>query len=115
MNLARGRNWISFTGTAAQVNSAFGTEIHRYNVNGELHYANVTSPLIPATSRVLSWVCAGCTIFVLSPWESGGSWAAPDYNSSTLGPWWRPVTLPRYTTSTRFIPPDSTVLGKSLR
>jgi hypothetical protein len=32
---ARGRNWISFTGTAAQVQSAFGTEIHRYNVNGE--------------------------------------------------------------------------------
>jgi subtilase family serine protease len=45
---ARGRNWISFTGTAAQVQSAFGTEIHRYNVNGDLHYANATDPAVPA-------------------------------------------------------------------
>ncbi len=45
---ARGRNWISFTGTAAQVESAFHTEIHRYNVHGELHYANVTDPVVPA-------------------------------------------------------------------
>jgi subtilase family serine protease len=45
---ARGRNWISFTGTAAQVESAFRTEIHRYDVHGELHYANATDPVIPA-------------------------------------------------------------------
>ncbi len=46
---ARGRNWVSFTGTAAQVQSAFGSEIHRFNVNGEMHYANATAPSIPAT------------------------------------------------------------------
>jgi subtilase family serine protease len=45
---AHGRNWVSFTGTAAQVQSAFGTEIHRYNVNGEMHVANATAPKIPA-------------------------------------------------------------------
>src|SRR6266567_5179435 len=47
VHVANGRNWISFTGTAAQVQSAFGTEIHRYNVNGELHYANTTAPVVP--------------------------------------------------------------------
>ncbi|HEX3822011.1 MAG TPA: protease pro-enzyme activation domain-containing protein, partial [Candidatus Sulfotelmatobacter sp.] len=31
---ARGRNWVSFTGNASQVETAFATEIHRYNVNG---------------------------------------------------------------------------------
>ncbi len=45
---AHGRNWFSFSGTAAQVESAFGTEIHHFNVDGELHYANATAPTIPA-------------------------------------------------------------------
>jgi subtilase family serine protease len=45
---ARGRNWISFSGTAAQIENVFGTEIHHYNVKGELHYANATAPKLPA-------------------------------------------------------------------
>ncbi len=44
----RARRWISFQGTAGQVQKAFGTEIHRYLVNGELHYANATNPTVPA-------------------------------------------------------------------
>ncbi len=48
---AHGRNWISFTGTAGEVENAFGTEIHHFNVKGELHYANATPPQIPAASR----------------------------------------------------------------
>ncbi len=53
---AHGRNWVSFTGTAAQVQSAFGAEIHHFNVKGELHYANATAPMIPAA---LSGIVAG--------------------------------------------------------
>jgi len=45
---ARGRTWVSFSGTAAQVSSAFHTEIHRYAVNGETHYANATDPAVPS-------------------------------------------------------------------
>ena len=48
IHAARGRNWVSFTGTAAQVQNALGTEIHRFNVKGEMHYANATAPTIPA-------------------------------------------------------------------
>ena len=36
----RGRISVSFSGTAAQIQSAFKTEIHRYNVNGREHIAN---------------------------------------------------------------------------
>jgi subtilase family serine protease len=53
---AHGRNWISFTGTAAQVENAFRTEIHNFNVKGELHYANATAPQIPAA---LAGIVAG--------------------------------------------------------
>jgi len=56
IHVARGRNWIRFSGTAFQVQSAFGTEIHRFNVNGEMHVANATSPKIP---RALAGVVTG--------------------------------------------------------
>jgi subtilase family serine protease len=46
--VANGRDWINFSGTASQVESTFRTEIHRYNVNGEMHFANSTPPSVPA-------------------------------------------------------------------
>lgn len=45
---ARGRNWIGFSGTAQQVESALGTQIHRYRSEGEEHFANSTEVSIPA-------------------------------------------------------------------
>ena len=47
-NVARGRNTIAFRGTAGQVKKAFHTDIHHYQVEGELHFANSTEPSIPA-------------------------------------------------------------------
>jgi subtilase family serine protease len=38
---------IDFSGNAGQVRDAFHTEIHNYNVNGELHLANASDPKIP--------------------------------------------------------------------
>jgi len=38
---------IDFTGTAAQVREAFHTEIHRLDVNGAAHIANMSNPRIP--------------------------------------------------------------------
>ena len=46
--VARGRTWMVVRGTAEQAKNAFGTEIHRYNVNGETHYANANDPSVPA-------------------------------------------------------------------
>jgi subtilase family serine protease len=45
--VARGRDYLSFDGVAAQVESVFKTEIHYYNVNGKMHFANATPPSIP--------------------------------------------------------------------
>ena len=44
---AHGRGWIVFSGTVAQVQDAFHTELHHYTVNGETHFANSTPPSIP--------------------------------------------------------------------
>jgi subtilase family serine protease len=39
---------VDFSGTAASVRDSFHTEIHKLNVNGAAHYANVSDPEIPA-------------------------------------------------------------------
>ncbi len=85
--MARGRNWISFNGTAAQVQSAFGTEIHSYNVNGELHYANATAPAIPAAMRGIVTGIRGLHDFMPRPRSiRRNSVARPYYNGgSSLG------------------------------
>ncbi|MFI5087479.1 MAG: protease pro-enzyme activation domain-containing protein [Terriglobales bacterium] len=44
---ARSRSYVAFSGTASQVEAAFGTPIHHFLVNGELHYANVSNPKLP--------------------------------------------------------------------
>lgn len=54
--VARGRDWIAFSGTAAQVLRAFHTELRRYNVDGEEHFANATDPSIP---KALEGIVAG--------------------------------------------------------
>jgi uncharacterized protein (TIGR03437 family) len=46
--IARGRTWIGFSGTAAQVENALHTEIHRYVLDGKNHFANATEPSVPA-------------------------------------------------------------------
>lgn len=56
VKVANSRNWINFSGTASQIERAFRTEIHRYNVNGEMHFANATPPSVPAA---LSGIATG--------------------------------------------------------
>jgi subtilase family serine protease len=57
--VARGKNWIRFSGSAQQVELAFGTEIHKYAVNDEMHVANAKDLSIPqALAPVVSGVVA---------------------------------------------------------
>jgi subtilase family serine protease len=83
IHVARGRNWIRFSGTASQVQSAFGTEIHRFNVNGEMHVSNATSPKIPrALAGVVTGV-RGLNDFSLKPMSHPR--ARPYYDGSGAG------------------------------
>lgn len=54
--VARGRQWIEFSGNAAQVEQAFHTEMHHYMVNQKMHVANAGDISIP---QALSPVLAG--------------------------------------------------------
>ena len=46
-NVARGRHWITFSGTADQAARTFHTSFHHFLVNGETHFANVDAPSVP--------------------------------------------------------------------
>jgi hypothetical protein len=48
VRVARARNFIVFSGNAAQAERAFQVQIHNYKVNGEMHFSNTTPPMIPA-------------------------------------------------------------------
>ncbi|HYL11040.1 MAG TPA: Ig-like domain repeat protein [Candidatus Acidoferrales bacterium] len=45
---ARSGRWIEFSGTSAQVEAAFQTDMRRYQVGGEAHIANAADISIPA-------------------------------------------------------------------
>ncbi len=46
-DVARGRHWITFSGSLANLSRAFHTGFHRYAVRGEVHIANATDPAVP--------------------------------------------------------------------
>lgn len=46
--VSRSRTSISFTGSVAQMESAFRTEFHQFSIDGETHLANVSEPSVPS-------------------------------------------------------------------
>jgi uncharacterized protein (TIGR03437 family) len=64
---ANSRNWIGFSGTAAQAQTAFQTEIHQYRVSGVTHFANSTDPSVPAALAPLVTEIRGLNDFHPKP------------------------------------------------
>lgn len=87
-SIAPGGMTISFSGTAAQVKEAFGTEIHYLNVRGVRHIANMSDPSIPAA---LAPVVAGVVSlhdFTPRPMRKPHA----DYTFSSGGTTWQALT-----------------------
>ncbi|HWC97142.1 MAG TPA: protease pro-enzyme activation domain-containing protein [Candidatus Sulfopaludibacter sp.] len=79
-NVARSRLSITFSGTADQVANAFHTQIHRYQVNGRMHYANATEPSVPAALSGMISSLRGLNDFRLKPRLKAP--AHPDMNTT---------------------------------
>ena len=43
-----GKQTIEFSGNVSQLRNAFHTQVHKYEVDGQIHYGNVKDPQIPA-------------------------------------------------------------------
>ncbi|WP_058189093.1 Ig-like domain repeat protein [Terracidiphilus gabretensis] len=81
--VSNGRNVITFSGTQAQLRSAFHTEMHQYSINGQTHYANATDPMIPAAIAPVVTGFASLTTYGKTPLHTtpqmarraaGGKW-----------------------------------------
>jgi subtilase family serine protease len=48
VHVARGRDSLTFSGDAAQVQTVLKTQINNYNLSGKIHFANSSPPMIPA-------------------------------------------------------------------
>ncbi|HEY1759536.1 MAG TPA: protease pro-enzyme activation domain-containing protein [Bryobacteraceae bacterium] len=69
---ARGRDWVVFSGTAAQVESALHTSVHRYAIGAETHVAIATEPVLPAEFKPLVGTILGLNDFhPKSMWKPG--------------------------------------------
>ncbi len=67
LSTARGRNFVVFKGTAGQVEAALHIEIHNFLVDGEMHYANLTEPSVPAAILPFTTGFRGLDDFKLKP------------------------------------------------
>jgi uncharacterized protein (TIGR03437 family) len=85
--VARGRTWVTFTGTAEQAKNAFHVDIHRYDVKGIMHTANANDPALPAALAGMVLGFQGLSDFKLKPRlvkskaafnEGGTHYLAPD-------------------------------------
>jgi uncharacterized protein (TIGR03437 family) len=74
----RGRNWVAFSGTAGQISKTLRTPIHRFEVGGELHYANTVEPSVPEALSEVVGGFLGLNDFHLQPMIRK---VTPEYNS----------------------------------
>jgi len=101
--VTRDRLSIRFSGTAAQVESAFHTEIHNLEVKGIAHIGNMSDPQIPAALVPAVVGVKALHNFFPKPLHRVGSQVTRD---SATGKWKRPtgVTLNAAARSTRVRP-----------
>lgn len=96
---ARGRNWITFTGTASQVQSVFHTELHKYLVDGTSHFSNATNLQIPSALSGIVTAVRGLNDFSLRPLGIRQRPAAELWPSIVLKPYY-------FSTHGNFLAPD---------
>ncbi len=90
-NVARSRDRITFSGTAAQVQRAFGAELHHYRAEGELHFAPASDLTLPAELASVTSAVLHISDFRPKPNVKATAGARPDFTSYTtqahyLGP-----------------------------
>lgn len=65
--VARGRTFVSFSGTVSQVNRAFGVTVQRVSFRGEEHLANMAEPTLPASIAAVVRAVTGLSDFRFKP------------------------------------------------
>jgi hypothetical protein len=66
-SVAKSSTFITFSGTVAQAQQAFGTTIHTVSLNGEQHITNLTDPTLPSAIASVALAVTGLNDFKLKP------------------------------------------------
>src|SRR5277367_5417447 len=82
--VSRGKNWIRFSGNAAQVENAFQTQIHKYSVSGLTKYANATDMSIPAALEPAVTGVVSMNNFLSSPQHTAPAKVARNQNGKLV-------------------------------
>jgi pseudomonalisin len=81
--ITAGQRAIVFSGTAAQVKSAFHTSIHTYKVASEIHHANASDPQIPAAFAGVVGGIVSLHDFRAQPMHNGARLPTPEFTSGS--------------------------------
>jgi subtilase family serine protease len=85
--VALSRTQVSFTGSVRRIESVFGTEIHKYLVTGERHFANATEVQVPGALQEVILAVRNLDDFHPQPRNSGRRKipASPNFTSNISG------------------------------
>jgi len=105
--VARGRTFVTFSGSVAQVNQAFGVTLHTVKVDGVQHISNLSDPVLPAPIANVVLNISGLNDLRLKPRIIHRQIVAkPAFNGGTTGYGFGNLIAPGdfslFTTSTRF-------------
>jgi len=82
--VAPSSNFITVSGTVAQVQTALGTSIHSLSLEGEQHISNISDPVLPAALTSVVSGITGLNDFRLKP-RARTEVVRPDFTSSISG------------------------------
>jgi hypothetical protein len=85
---SKSRQFIEFSGTAGQLRDALHTEIHRYDVEGETHYANAEEISIPSALTSLVRAVSPLNNFRAKPYVKVAGSAAYSHIAHKATPLW---------------------------
>jgi subtilase family serine protease len=77
-SVAKSSTFITFSGTVAQAQQAFGTQIHSVTYNGEQHIANLSEPTLPSAISSVVLAVSGLDDFKLKPRSRARNASAAD-------------------------------------
>ena len=80
-----GRDRITFSGTAAQVQAALGAELRRYEVEGGLHFAPATDLMLPAALAPMTAAVLHLADFRPKPSVVMRSTVQPEFTAASTG------------------------------
>ena len=98
---SRGGILIEFSGTAGQVQEAFHTQIRKYAVDGEEHYANASDPMVPAGLVPMVAGLRALNNFPAKPMNHSAGTFHRDKDSGKIVPT-KPLPIPQFTPGSGF-------------